>query len=141
MPNVSAVPGSPQSSTSTVKGSEVVPVDRITEAMPLNVACLLPGVAGQEEPGLLIDSPSIDWALIRTSIAWSLYSRFPEGAQHLTVKPKVQFAVGSAGLATRAGTERRSPSKEKLGSISPPIWPPPVTLPGVLGGGIIRLRR
>ena len=31
MPKVSAVPGSPQSSTSTVKGSVAVPVDRITE--------------------------------------------------------------------------------------------------------------
>ena len=59
MLNVSDVPGSPQSSTSTVKGSVVVPVGRITEAVPLNVACLLPGVAAQE-PGLLMFSPLMD---------------------------------------------------------------------------------
>src|SRR5881397_3138611 len=56
MPKVSAVPGSPQSSTSTVKGSVAVPVGRITEAVPPNVACALPGVAGQEVPGLLMRS-------------------------------------------------------------------------------------
>ena len=33
MPNVSIVPGSPQSSTSTVKGSVVVAVDRMTAAV------------------------------------------------------------------------------------------------------------
>jgi hypothetical protein len=38
MPNVSAVPGSPQSSTWTVKLSLVVVVDRVTAAAPLNVA-------------------------------------------------------------------------------------------------------
>src|SRR2546422_4794625 len=58
MPKVSPVPGSPQSSTSTVSGSVVVPVDRITAAVPVNLACLLPGVSGQEVPGLLMDSPS-----------------------------------------------------------------------------------
>jgi len=72
MPKLSIVPGSPQSSTSTVKRSIVVPVDRITAAIPVNVACLLPGVAVQEAPGLLMDSPSTDWAFIRTSIGWSL---------------------------------------------------------------------
>src|SRR6266850_3748562 len=39
MPKVSEVPGSPQSSTSTVNGSVVVPVDRITWAVPVNSAC------------------------------------------------------------------------------------------------------
>src|SRR5207253_972494 len=129
MLKLSPVPGSPQSSTSTVNGSVVVPVDRITEAMPLNVACLLPGVAGQEEPGLLIDSPSIDWALIRTSAEWSLYSRFPVAGQHCTTKPKVACALGSAKLGTNAGTDKSRPSTEKAGS--PWIWPPPVTFPGV----------
>ena len=57
MPKVSAIPGSPQSSTSTVKDSVVVPVDRITAAVPVNLACLLPGVAGQDVPGLLMNSP------------------------------------------------------------------------------------
>src|SRR5437879_13832991 len=56
MPKLSPVPGSPQSSTSTVSGSVVVPVDRITAAVPVNLACLLPGVSGQEVPGLLINS-------------------------------------------------------------------------------------
>ena len=67
IPKVSIVPGSPQSSTSTVKGSVVVPIGRITEAVPVKVACLLPGVAGQELPGLLINNLSKDRAFIRTS--------------------------------------------------------------------------
>src|SRR5437588_2971071 len=132
MLKVSEVPGSPQSSTSTVNGSVVVPVDRITEAVPLNVACLLPGVAAQE-PGLLMLSPVMDWALIRTFIPWSLYSRFPDGAQHFATKPKVACELGVARLGTRAGSEIRSPRGEKRGS--PSIWPPPVTFPGVFGGG------
>src|SRR2546425_8198381 len=127
MPKVSIVPGSPQSSTSTVKDSVVVPVDRITAAVPPNVACLLPGVIGQEVPGLLITGPATDWAFIRTSIAWSLYSRFPVAGQHFTTKPKVACALGSARLGMRAGTDRRSPRGEKMGSS---IWPPPVTFPG-----------
>src|SRR5882762_2636398 len=131
MPNVSAVPGSPQSSTSTVKDSVVVPVDRITAAVPPNVACLLPGVAGQEVPGLLISGPSTDWTFIRTSFAWSLYSRFPVAGQHLTTKPNVACADGSARLGIRAGTDRRPPRGEKMGSLS--IWPPPVTFPGAEG--------
>src|SRR5712691_11962971 len=109
MPKVSAVPGSPQSSTSTVKGSVVVPVDRITAAIPVNLACLLPGVAGQDVPGLLINSPLTDWAFIRMSIGWLLYSRFPVGAQHCTTKPNVACDVGLARLEIRAGTESRSP--------------------------------
>jgi hypothetical protein len=48
-----AFPGSPQSSTSTVKGSAVVPTNRIRAAVPLNVACMLPEVDAQE-PGLLM---------------------------------------------------------------------------------------
>src|SRR6185369_11407855 len=131
MLKVSALPGSPQSSTSTVKSSVVVPVDRTTDAVPVNVACLLPGTAGQEVPGLLIDRASIDWAFIRTSIEWSLYSRLPAAGQHFTVKPKVACALGSARLGIRAGSERRSPSNEKTGSLS--ICPPPVTFPGVEG--------
>jgi hypothetical protein len=56
MPNLSIVPGSPQSSTSTVKDSVVVPVDRMTEAVPVNVACC---VFGPQLPALIF-SPSID---------------------------------------------------------------------------------
>src|SRR5882762_7354321 len=129
MPKVSAVPGSPQSSTSTVKGSVVVPVDRMTAAVPPIVACLLPGVAGQESPGLLTATPSIDWALIRTSAWWSLYCRFPFAGQHFATKPNVACALGSARLGIRAGTDSRSPTGEKMGS-SPGIWPPPVTFAG-----------
>src|SRR5205809_8084853 len=129
MPKVSAVPGSPQSSTSTVKGSVVVPVDRITAAEPVNLACLLPGVAGQDTPGLVITSPSIDWALIRTSACWSLYSRFPVAAQHFPTKPNVACALGSARLGISAGSDSRTPRGEKMGS--PSIWPPPVALPEV----------
>src|SRR2546427_2516665 len=131
MPKVSAVPGSPQSSTSTVKVSWVVPLDRMTAAVPPNVACLLPAAAGQEVPGLVINSPSKDSAFIRTSIAWSLYSRFPVAGQHFATKPKVACAAGSARLGIRAGIERRSPRGEKMGSLS--IWPPPVAFPGVDG--------
>src|SRR2546421_3348326 len=116
MPKVSAAPGSPQSSTSTVKGSVVVPVDRVTEAVPPNVACLLPGVAEHEVPGLLIRSAAMDWALIRTSAEWSSYSRFPVAAQHCATKPKVACAEGLAALGTKAGSESRSPTGEKTGS-------------------------
>jgi hypothetical protein len=87
MLKVSAVPGSPQSSTSTVKGSVLVPVDRITEAVPVNVACIF----APHEP-LLMSSPLMDWALIRTSIGWSSYSRFPIAAQHCTTQPNVACA-------------------------------------------------
>src|SRR2546426_3395476 len=131
MPKVSAVPGSPQSSTSTVKDSVPVPVARMTSAVPPNVACLLPGVAGQEVPGLLITSASIVLVFIRTSIEWSSYSRFPVAGQHCTTKPNIACALGSAKLGIRAGTDRRSPSGEKMGSLS--ISPPPVTFPGVEG--------
>src|SRR5437773_4979361 len=130
MPKVSAVPGSPQSSTSTVKDSVVVPADRMTAAVPPNVACLPPGVVHESE--LVITSRSMDWTFIRTSIAWSLYSRFPVAGQHFTTKPRVACALGSARLGIRAGTDRRSPMGEKTGS-SPGIWPPPVTFPGVDG--------
>src|SRR5947208_6211393 len=115
MLNVSALPGSPQSSTSTVKGSVVVPAERMTEAMPVNVACLLPGVAGQEVLALLMTRSSMDCAFIRTSIAWSLYSRFPVAGQHFTVKPKVACALGPDRPGTRAGSESRSPRGEKMG--------------------------
>src|SRR6266702_1946725 len=113
MPKESDVPGSPQSSTSTAKGSVVVPVDRITAARPVNLACLLPGVAGQEPPGLLMSRPSTDWDLIRTPARWSWYSRFPVGAQHFTSKPNVARGSGSDG--------------------TPAICPPPVTFPGADG--------
>src|SRR2546425_3023025 len=129
MPKVSAVPGSPQSSTLTVKDSVVVPADRMTAAVPPNVACLPPGVVHESE--LVITSPSMDWTFIRTSIAWSLYSRFPVSGQHFTTKPNVACAIGSARLGIRAGTDRSSPSGEKIGSLS--MWPPPVTFPGVEG--------
>src|ERR1043166_1597048 len=133
MPNVSIVPGSPQSSTSAVNRSMVVPVDRITAAMPVTVACLLPGVAVHEAPGLLIDRPSTNWALIRTSAAWSLYSRFPLAEQHVATKPNVACDAGSDRLGISAGSDSKTPSSAKTGS--PSIWPPPVAFPGVLGGG------
>ena len=111
---VSALPGSPQSSTSTVKGSVVVPADRITEAVPVNVACLLPGVA--QVPGLLIDRASIDWAFIRTSAGWSLYSRFPVGRAAPHDEAESGLRRGLAGWepepAARAGPRtgrRRDP--------------------------------
>src|SRR6266850_7319265 len=113
MPKVSADPGSPQSSTSTVKGSLVVPVGRMTSAVPPKVACLLPGVAEQELPGAAIESASMEVAFIRTSAAWSLYSRFPVGAQHFTTNPKVACPLGLDRLGIRAGSDRRSPSGEK----------------------------
>src|SRR5581483_10174445 len=134
MPKVSAVPGSPQSSTSTVNGSVVVPVDRITDAVPVNLACLLPGVAGQLVPGLLIANPSTDSALIRTPASLSLYSRLPLAGQHFATKPKLARPFGFAALTVRAGKERRRPAGENSGS-SPGICPPPVALPGVFGGG------
>src|SRR5437870_4841907 len=105
----------------------------MTEAVPPNLACLLSGVIGHEEPGLLICSASTDWALIRTPAEESWYSRFPDGAQHLATKPNVAFAFGSVTLAALrviAGSDSRSPVGEKMGS-SPGIWPPPVTLPAV----------
>ena len=71
MPNSSDVPGSPQSSTLTVKGSAVVPVDLITDATPENSACLLPDVKGHELPGLLMDSELNEMAFMRTSAPWS----------------------------------------------------------------------
>src|SRR5205809_8064123 len=116
MPKLSAFPGSPQSSASTVRPSVVVPVDRITEAVPVGVACLLPGVAGQEVPGVLMNAPSEDWALIRTPACLSLYSRFPVGAQQVTAKPKLACELGSARLGIRAGKDKRTPSAEKTGS-------------------------
>src|SRR4051812_45939189 len=126
MLNVSSVPGSPQSSTSTVNGSVVVPVARITEAVPVNVAC----VFGPQEPPVIC-SASIDCALMRTLASWSLYSRFPLAGQQRTANPKVALPpLGLDKLGTNAGNEMRSPSGEKTGS-SPGICPPPVTLPGV----------
>src|SRR5437762_13708425 len=99
--------------------------------MPVNVACALPGVAGQDVPGLLMKNPSTVCALIRTSSAWSLYSRFPETAQHFATKPNVACPDGCARLGTIAGSEISSPNGEKTGSL--PIWPPPVALPAVEG--------
>src|SRR2546426_3051881 len=135
MPKVSPVPGSPQSSASTVNGSVVVPVDRITAAVPVNVACLLPGVAGQEVPGLLMNSPLKVAAFMRTPAGLSLYSRFPVGvpppSSCFTTKPKLACDLGSAKLGTRAGRDRSTPSTAKTGS--PWIWPPPLTFPGVEG--------
>jgi len=61
IPKVSGVPVASQSSTSTVKGSVVVPLDLITEAVPVKVAC-----ESVPQAPLLMNSPSMDWALIRT---------------------------------------------------------------------------
>src|SRR5437879_4940598 len=72
-----------------------------------------------------------------TSAEWSLYSRLPAGAQHVTEKPNVACEFGPAALAIRAGAERRVPVAEKTGS--PAIWPPPVTFPGVGSGAEARL--
>src|SRR2546422_6260743 len=113
MPNLSTpVPGSPQSSALTVKGSVVVPVDLMTEAMPVNLAC----VSGPHEP-LVMDSELYDRALIRTSIGWSSYSRFPVGGEPgMMTKPKLAWAFGSDRLGTSAGGERSTPRLEKMGS-------------------------
>src|SRR5438445_13429334 len=108
MPNVSIVPGSAQSSTSTWKSCVVVPVDRITEAVPVNVAC----VFGPQIP-LPMKSRVMDWDLIRTSAPWSLYSRFPVGAQHVTEQPNVACDCGPARLGTKAGRDGRSPRGER----------------------------
>src|SRR5438132_301609 len=126
MPNVSIVPGLAQSSTSTWKSCVFVPVDRITEAVPVNVACVF-----EPQGPLPMNSPLMDCDLIRTSIPWSSYSRFPVDAQHFTAKPNVACDCGPARLATKAGSEIRSPSGEKRGS--PWTCPPPVTFPGVVG--------
>src|SRR5213592_2853167 len=100
MLNVSVVPGSPQSLTSTLKDSVVVPVDRVTAAVPANLA----RVFAPQLPSS-ITSASMDWAFIRTPASWSLYSRFPAAGQHLTEKPNVAFAVGLAELGINAGNE------------------------------------
>src|SRR5438876_3234222 len=98
-------------------GSLVVPVGRITEAVPVNLACLLPSVNGQEVPGLLMRSVLYESTLMRTSAGWSLYSRLPVGgAPSLITKPNVACAFESARLGTRAGTDKRSPTGEKTGS-------------------------
>ena len=78
MPKVSAVPGSPQSSTSTVKGSVVVAVERITEAVPVNWACLPPG-DGQELELLQAVSAINDAGLC---LGWSLRHLAPDFTQH-----------------------------------------------------------
>src|SRR5688572_15694732 len=124
---VSRVPGSSQSSTSTIKNSVVVPLDRVTSAQPVKVAC----VFTPQGPGSMT-SESIEVALIRTFISWSLYSRFPFSGQHRTTKPNVAFPVGLTRLGINAGNESNSPSGEKSGSC-PGICPPPVTFPGVDG--------
>ena len=62
MPNLSEVPGSPQSSTLTVKDSVVVPVERVTAAVPVNVACLF----GPQVVLWLMDSVLYDITFIRT---------------------------------------------------------------------------
>src|SRR5437867_555840 len=131
MPNLSAVPGSPPSSTSTVNDSVVVPMERITWAVPVNVAC----VFGPQVPPVM-NSPLNDVAFMRTPAALSLYSRFPVGVPlpcaNCTTKPKLACDLGSAKLGTNAGTDKSTPPIEKTGS--PWIWPPPVTFPGVEGG-------
>src|SRR6267142_2599299 len=127
MPKVSAVPGSPQSSTSTLKDSVVVPVERITWAVPMNVAC----VFGPQVP-VPMNRLLYDVAFMRTSADLSLYSRFPVGGPlscAFTTKPKLACDLGSDRLGTRAGTDKSTPPTEKTGS--PWIWPPPVTFPGV----------
>src|SRR6266850_3045213 len=129
MPKVSAVPGSPQSSTSTLKDSVVVPVDRITWAVPVNVAC----VFGPQVPEPM-NRPLKDVAFMRTSADLSLYSRLPVGgplASAFTTKPKLACEPGLDRLGTSAGKDKSTPPMEKTGS--PWIWPPPVTFPGVEG--------
>ncbi len=64
MPNLSEVPGSPQSSTLTVKDSVVVPVERVTAAVPVNLECLF----GPQVPLLMI-SELYDITFIRTPAA------------------------------------------------------------------------
>ena len=62
--NVSEVPGSPQSVTSTVKDWLVVPVELVTAAIPVNVAW----VFGPQVP-LLMASELYDISFIRTPAA------------------------------------------------------------------------
>src|SRR5256885_9244596 len=111
MPNLSAAPDWPQSSTSTVNDSSVVvvvvPVDRMTVAVPRSVAC----VFGPQVP-ITMNRSLKDVAFMRTPADLSLYSRFPVAGQHFTTKPKVACALGSARLGIRAGTDRRSPMGE-----------------------------
>ena len=64
MPNLSEVPGSPQSSTLTVKDWVVVPVERVTVAVPVNLEWLF----GPQVP-LLMLSELYDITFIRTPAA------------------------------------------------------------------------
>src|SRR5258708_25650937 len=124
MPNLSVVPGSPQSSAWTLNDSVLVPVDRVTAAVPVNSAC----VPGPHDPVVKM-SVSNEVALMRTSADLSSYSRLPVGVPPLllTTNPKLACDAGSAKLGTRPGTDRSRPSSEKTGS--PETWPPPVTFP------------
>src|SRR5712691_9709169 len=124
MPNLSIVPGSPQSSTSTVNDSVVVPVGRVTAAVPVNSAC----VFAPHDP-VVMNSALMDVAFMRTPAGLSLYSRFPVGAPpSCTTKPKLACDLGSAKLGTSAGTDKSTPPTEKTGS--PWTCPPPVIFPG-----------
>src|SRR2546426_7259291 len=130
MPNLSIDPDWPQSSTSTVNDSLVGPVDRMTVAMPMIVACVF-------IPHIPVPMTSLlkDVAFMRTPAALSLYSRFPVGVPPpvpcCTTRPKLACDGGWAKLETRAGRDKSTPSIAKTGS--PSTWPPPVTFPGVEG--------
>src|SRR6266480_7326063 len=125
-------PGSPQSSTSTVNITD--PGVPLCVAMPLNCACLPVGhtVLG------LITNVVTDVAFIWILALWSLYSRFPFGAQHFTEKPNVACPptlVGLELLFMRSVANSSTVSRLKLSS-EDSILPPPVALPGVSVHGV-----
>jgi len=98
-------PGSPQSSTSTVRDPGVP----LTVAVPVNLACLLPGVAGQDMPGLVMDNELYEVAFMTSPLPWSRYSKFPFGVlPSLITKPKLACAEPPLTLTVSAGSESRS---------------------------------
>ena len=76
--------------------------------MPVIVACLPPGRQAHSNR-VQIDSPSMDLAFIRTSIEWSLYSRFPDGAQHRADEAEGGPRVGFARTRHQRWQRKKSP--------------------------------
>src|SRR5438445_7584272 len=144
-PEVGADPGSPQSSTSTV--NETDPETPVCVAIPMNCACFPLGLAGQAALESVITNVVTVVALMRTPAPWSLYSRFPLGAQHATEKPNVACPptlVGLEALVMRSVANSSTASRIVL-LLEDSILPPPVALPGVFGaaghggpGGLVR---
>jgi len=83
----------------------VVPVERVTAAVPVKVACVL-APHGPEVMNRLL----IDVAFMRTPAGLSSYSRFPVGVVFpfpCMTKPKLACELGLATLGTSAGTDLR----------------------------------